>query len=425
MKIKTKHLSYGRVIKLERPKSRKPHKPVWLLQLFVRLLSAFELMSTKFSYRTCGMERLGKKEPCLILMNHSCFLDMKIASKIFFPRRYAIVCTKDGFIGRSRILRWLGCIPTTKFHSDMIPIRDMEYMLKKKKTSVLMFPEVSYSFDGRQTPLPRKLGALLKKLDVPVVTVITRGAFAREPLYNGLQKRKVKVSADVTYLLSPEEIRKKSVRELDSILDEAFDYDNFAWQKENNVQINEPFRADGLNRVLYRCPHCRKEGRMEGKGTLLTCRSCGKVYELTPLGELQALNGQAVFTHIPNWYAWQRGLLRDELENCTYRLEAKVDIAVQVDYKALYLVGNGTLVHDENGFHLTGCHGKLRFTQGPLVSYSLNCDYHWYEMGDVICIGNREVQYYCFPRGSGDVVTKARLATEELYKMKKYIQKEG
>ena len=35
-------------------------------------------------------------------------------------------------------------------------IRDMQYMLKEKKTSVLMFPEAGYSFDGTATVLPKK-----------------------------------------------------------------------------------------------------------------------------------------------------------------------------------------------------------------------------------------------------------------------------
>ena len=39
-------------------------------------------------------------------------------------------------------------------------------------------------------------------------------------------------------------------------------------------------------------------------------------------------------------------------------------------------------------------------------------------MGDIICIGNQDVLYYCFPQG-GDVVAKTRLAAEELYKLKK------
>ncbi len=420
MKIKTKHLPYEQVIALKRPKHRKPLRPLFLLQLVIRVLSIFDLAPTKFTYATHGMERLSKKEPCLILMNHSSFIDLKIASRIFFPKRYGIVCTTDGFVGKSWLMRLLGCIPTQKFVSDVTLIRDMEHLLKKKKTSVLMFPEAGYSFDGRATPLPRKMGVLLKRLNVPVVSVITQGAFTRDPLYNCLQKRKVQVRADVTYLLIPEDIRSKSVAELDKILDDAFSFDNFAWQQENSVVIDEPFRADGLNRVLYRCPHCGKEGKMEGKGTKLSCRNCGKIYVLTELGYLQALDGQTAFTHIPNWYEWERGQVRNELENGVYRLETPVDIGVLVDYKALYMVGSGTLTHNEQGFHLTGCNGALDYTQGPLASYTLNCDYYWYEIGDVICIGNQDALYYCFPKGSGDVVAKTRLAAEELYKLKKY-----
>ena len=301
MKIKTKQLSYEKVMALPRPKHRKPLKPMFLLQLVVRILAILDLFPTKFTYKTYGMEKLGKKEPCLILMNHSSFIDLKIVSRIFFPKRYGIVCTSDGFVGfgKALLMRLLGCIPTQKFVSDVLLIRDMEYLLKKKKTSVLMYPEASYSFDGTATPLPRKMGVLLKKLGVPVVTVITKGAFARDPLYNCLQKRKVKVSADVTYLISPEDLKIKTVAELDAILDRAFGFDNFAWQKENNVIIDEPFRADGLNRILYRCPHCGREGKTEGKGIKLTCRYCGAVYELTELGELECTTGQSLFTHIP------------------------------------------------------------------------------------------------------------------------------
>jgi hypothetical protein len=79
----------------------------------------------------------------------------------------------------------------------------------------------------------------------------------------------------------------------------------------------------------------------------------------------------------------------------------------------------GHLTHDENGFTLTGCDGKLSYTQGPLACYSVYSDYYWYEIGDMICIGDQEILYYCFPQEGGDVVAKTRLATEELYKMKK------
>ena len=416
MKIKTKRLPYEKVMAMPRAKHRNPLKPLFLLQLVVRVLAVFDLFPTKFTYQTHGMEKIGKKEPCLILMNHSSFIDLKIVSRIFFPKRYGIVCTSDGFIGKNWLMRLLGCIPTQKFVSDVSLIRDMEYLLKKKKVSVLMYPEASYSFDGTATPLPRKMGVLLKKLNVPVVTVITQGAFARDPLYNCLQKRKVTVRADVTCLATKEELKTLTVAELDARLDEAFSFDNFRYQQENQICIDEPFRADGLNRILYKCPHCNAEGQTVGKGITLTCKNCGKVYTLDEYGCLRSED--AAFTHIPDWYAWERQQVRKELEAGTYRLEKDVDIGILVNTKALYMVGEGKLVHDESGFRLTGCDGKLQYEQGPLACYSLYSDYYWYEIGDVICIGNHDALYYCFPR-DGDVVAKTRLAAEELYKLKK------
>jgi hypothetical protein len=37
----------------------------------------------------------------------------------------------------------------------------------------------------------------------------------------------------------------------------------------------------------------------------------------------------------------------------------------------------------------------------------------------MICIGNHTALYYCFPKTDRDVVAKARLAAEELYKIAK------
>ena len=418
MKINTRNLSYEQVMALPRPAHKKPRKPSKFLATVVRIVSGFTMKQIKFSYTTERMELVGD-EPCLILMNHCSFTDMKLAYGIFYPKPFGIVTTTDGFIGiLGPLMRLLGCIPTQKFVSDVSLIKDMEYMLKEKNTSVLMYPEASYSFDGTATALPRKMGVLLKKLGVPVVTVITQGAFARDPLYNMLQIRKVQVSAHVKCLFTPEEIKEKTVAELDKMLDEDFSFDNFAWQQENQVEIAEPFRADGLNRILYKCPHCGTEGEMEGKGIHLTCHHCGKQYELTTLGKLQALEGETKFDHVPDWYRWQREQVKQELLDGTYRLDRDVDIGMVVDYKAVYMVGEGHLTHTAEGFKLTGCDGKLNYEQGPLACYSLYADYYWYELGDVICIGNRDTTYCCFPKG-GDVVAKTRLAVEELYKLKK------
>lgn len=419
MKIKVTEKSLEEVLAKPRIKHKRPKKPNIFFRTLMKVAGIPDLMKTHFKCEKIGMNRLKRGEPCLILMNHSSFIDLEIVASLMYPRPFNIVATTDSFIGKNWLMREIGCIPTKKFISDPTLVRDMMHAVKKLKSSVVLFPEASYSFDGTATPLPDTIGKCIKLLGVPVVMIRTYGAFHRDPLYNNLQVRRVDVSATEEILLSAEEVASKSDAEIAEIVNDKFSFDNFEWQKETKTKISEPFRADYLNRVLYKCPACKAEGEMHGEGVTLTCKKCGKKYTLDEYGYLVAENGKTEFDHIPSWYAWQREEVRRELENGSYKLDVPVDIMMTVDTYGLYHIGEGRLTHTKDGFKLVGCDGKLHYEQKPLASYSLYSDFNWYEVGDVISIGNADAQYYCFPKNDKDVVAKARLATEELYKIKK------
>ncbi len=418
MKIKVKECPYEQVLKKKRPKPQRPVPQSAVLRSLMKNLSAAELKKVHFTCERSDMEGL-EGTPCLVLMNHSSFIDLEIASTLLYPDPFHIICTSDGLVGKYALMRRVGCIPTQKFVTDSRLVKDMLYALKTLKSSVLMYPEASYSFDGCATPLPRSLGKCIKVLKVPVVMIKTCGAFAYDPLYNSLQKRKVDVSATMRCILRPEQIEEMDATAINRVLASQFDFDNFKWQQENHVKITEPFRADGLNRVLYKCASCKTEGSMKGEGTKITCLSCGKTYELTEEGSLLATDGETVFSHVPDWYRWERECVREDLIAGAYHLDVPVDIIAMVDYESVYRIGSGRLLHGREGFHLTGCDGALDYVQTPLASYSLYADYFWYELGDMICIGTRDILYYCFPKTDHDVVAKTRLAAEELYKLMK------
>ncbi len=412
MKIRVKAMSPEEFLALPVPLHKKPGKPSMVFRTLMKLAAVSELHAVDFQCKRIGMEKLTPGEPCLYLMNHSSFIDLKIIASVLYPAPFQIVCTSDGFVGKEWLMRSLGCIPTRKFTTDAVLVRDMAHALRKNHASVVLYPEASYSFDGTATPLPDTIGPLCKMMRVPVVMIRTYGAFARDPLYNGLRLRKVPVTAEMTCLYTAAELQSASAAEVQEKIDAFFTFDHFRWQRETNTAITEPFRAEGLERVLYKCKSCGTEGTMHGHGTMLRCEHCGAAWEMDVYGTLHR-EGEELW--IPQWYAWERAEVRRELVEGRYRLDIPVRVRGMRDFRAIYDLGSGRLVHDADGFHLT-C-GRIDCRQKPGASYSLYADYFWYELGDMICIADRDSLYYCFPQ-TETPVAKARLAAEEMYKLR-------
>lgn len=420
MKIKTKRSTYNEVMKGEKKERKKPLRPNILFRSLLGALSWPTLKKVHFKLEKVNMEKLGKDQCALFLMNHSSFIDLKIASCILYPRPFNIICEADGFVGKEWLMRAIGCIPTHKFVAETALVKDMMYSVRTLKSSILLYPEASYSFDGTTpTPLPESLGKFVKLLKVPVVMIETFGAFHRDPLYNRLQIRKVDVRAKMEYLISPEEAAKMSVDEINALLRARFSFDHFKWQKENNIRITEPFRADGLSSVLYKCPVCGKEGVMETKGCTIKCTHCSKEWRLEEDGSLKAKKGDDVFTSIPSWSKWEREEVEKEIDRGEYKVDVPVEILMQHDTVAIYDIGKGRLIHTKEGFHLVSDDKEVDFRRYPLDNYSVASDLYWYEKGDMISIGDTEKVFYCFPLEKCDVAAKVRMATEYIYRKKK------
>lgn len=308
-----------------------------------------------------------------------------------------------------------------KFVPDVTMIRDVMYAAKTLGNSIVMFPEAGYSFDGTATVLPDTIGKFVKMLGIPLVMIRTYGAYSRDPLYNNLHRRKVRVSATVKYLLSKEEIAAMSPEEISAIVAQHFCFDNFRWQQEEHISIKEKNRAEGLERILYKCPHCLAECRMLGEGETVRCLDCGKEYHLSELGLLECSDESCncEIPHIPDWYAWEREQVRKEVAEGRYNMECDVKIVAAFDTKHLYRVGEGRLTHTAEGLHLTSNDGEIDYLHKPLASYTICSDFNFYEIGDVISFGDSSCLYYCFPTSKEVSVAKVRLAAEEMYKLER------
>ena len=116
-------------------------------------------------------------------------------------------------------------------------------------------------------------------------------------------------------------------------------------------------QALGLDGILYKCPSCLAEFRMETDARHIRCTACGFSAELD---ETYRLHG-APFTHINDWYFWQESLL-----DLAIPLESETVLAaVGPDGNMDKNAGAGRIYMDRDTIRYTGtCFGKpLAFTE--------------------------------------------------------------
>jgi len=370
----------------------------------------------------------GLKPPYILLCNHNAFLDFKVATVATFPDRANYVVAIDGFIGREWLMRKVGCICKRKFTNDVTLVRQLKRVAENGDVSVI-YPEARYSLCGTNSELPESLGKLIKLIKVPVVTLICHGHHINAPFWNTANRHVKGTQAELTQIITAEELKTLSVEEINRRINEKFVYDDFAWQKEKGLEVSYPLRALGLHRVLYQCPHCGAQYHMQSTGKKLRCKDCGKEWEMTELGELRALSGETEFSHIPDWYEWQRANVKAEVENGSYAFTAPVRVCSLPNAKGYIRLGKGTLTHNMNGFVLEGSYrGKpYRLEKSVPSLYACHIEYNYLNKhGDCIDLNTLEDTYYIYPYDCDFSVTKIALATEELFladRRKKQAQK--
>ena len=396
-----------------------PVRTKWYLRPVTYILSAPDVAKHKCKITKINTE--GLKPPFVMLCNHNAFMDFKVATKAIYPWRANYVVAIDGFIGREKLLRDVGCICKRKFTSDTTLVKQLVQTIKNNDIAII-YPEARYSLCGTTAVLPESLGKLCKLLKVPVVTLVCHGHHVNSPFWN-LHDRGVKpTEAEFTQIFDAETLKNTSVEDINKKIVEAFQYDDFAWQKERGIKITYKGRAEGLHKVLYQCASCKTEYKMSSSGSILKCEACQKEWNMTELGELEALSGETEFSHIPDWYEWERQNVRKEVEEGRY---STGELPVRVDSlpnAAKFIpIGEGTMVHDMDGFRVkvTDSDGDTHEMVKNVPSlYSCHIEYEYLgKFGDCVDLNTLKDTWYVYPDPAKCefAVTKMALATEELY----------
>ncbi len=396
--------------------ARYPIRQPWIIHWLIWLLCKIILIGKKYTVERVNME--GLKPPYMLLSNHMYFIDFELIAVGTAGHRMTNVVNIDGYYRRPWLLELIGSICTRKFTMDLHLIKSISKVLRRGDV-LSMYPEARYSPCGTTAYLPESLGKLIRMNKVPVVVAIHHGNHLHSPFWNFRNKRKVPLHTTLTQILTAEQVKAMSVEEINAAVREAFAYDDYRYQKEAGIRIREPYRAEGLHKVLYQCPHCLAEGKMDSIGAELLCIACGKRWFWHEEGHLEATTGETEFSHIPDWFDWEREQVRRQIEEGTYRFEDEVEVYGFPRCWRFIPLGNARLTHDpESGFRLEGHYrGKdYAIHRTPLHTNSLHVeyDYCYIKPYDCVDISTENDSYYCYPTQK-NVVTKLAFATEIIY----------
>jgi hypothetical protein len=395
----------------------KPKKQAWYLRPLTWLIAFPTVWAHGLKVNKINMK--GVKPPYILLCTHHAFIDFSVTTAAIFPHPANYIVAIDGFIKREGLLRNVGCICKRKFTNDIVLVRQIEHSLRKNKSVCCIYPEAKYTIEGATSVLPDSLGKMCRVMKVPIVVLNMHGDHLSSPVWN-LTQRKIKLEADLTQIVTAEELPTISAAEINTRIAKAFEYDEYEYLRKSGQKITFKDRAKGLHRVLYQCPHCLTEFEMDSDGNRLFCTHCHKTYEMDELGYFHATDGVTEFDTVKKWYEFERQNVRKQIDEGTYRFEDDVAVDSLPNAKGYIRLGNAHLIHDRDGFHLAGDFDGEHFSleKEPLSMYSLHIELNYLDkFGDCIDLSTLDNTYYLYPQHAKNVVTKLQFGTEELYKI--------
>lgn len=330
-------------------------KPNWFLY---KLTQSIAWVAAKVIFRRKFLrnELKGKKGPFVVIANHQCALDF--VNLIGATRRPLTFVISNSFFNTLPIrgmMRKLGVIPKQQFQTNARDLKKMKAVIDQGESFVI-YPAGLMCEDGLSTPIPAATYKFLKWLKADVYVAKVQGSYFVMPKWaKGM--RPGRTYMDIYKLFSKEELAQMDLEQIREKTDEALLFD--AYREQEQLQCVSKKNADlqGLEHVLYQCPHCGGEFTVATKGNRIFCSACGFAHESDRLGLLhQVGNVGTEMRYVSDWsrmiYDNTVGKLeKGQLELLTSRVSISM---IDMNKKKFRPVGQGTLSLTEETFRLEG-----------------------------------------------------------------------
>ncbi len=298
------------------------------------------------------------KGPAIVVATHTCDVDHILSALTLYPVRPTYIVSEHFMHNPStaKLLKHMHVITKKMFTPDVSTI--MNIMRAKSENAVIViFPEGRLSCYGHTLPVADGTAELIKKLGVDLYAWKAEGAYLSFPKWRDKgDDRRGTINASVKLLLSADEVLAKDVDEIKEITEKAILHDDeLAMQ---GVEYKCDDIARGVDKILFKCPKCMKEGAITAGENHIRCE-CG--LDAT-LDSFYRLHG-APFTRINEWFEWQQASI--DTENESLASKARLGCCKDDGFMDGY-AGEGDIYLDKDVFKLSGT------LHGESIDFSIN-----------------------------------------------------
>ena len=291
------------------------------------------------------------KGPAIVVATHTSDVDHILSALTLYPIRPTYIVSEHFMHNPStaKLLKLMHVIPKKMFTPDASTIVKI-LRAKNEKSVIVIFPEGRLSCYGHTCPLTDGTAELIKKLGVNLYAWRADGAYLTFPKWRDKGDDRIgKIHASVKLLLTAEEVSERSVSEIKEITEAAICHDDeLAMQ---NVEYTSLDIARGVDKILFKCPKCLKEGTLTETNGHIRCE-CG--FDAT-LDSRYKLHG-APFERINDWFSWQQDSI--DTENEILSSKARLGCCKEDGFMDAN-AGEGEIYLDKNVFKLSGTlHGE-------------------------------------------------------------------
>lgn len=249
--------------------------------------------------------------PFLVVANHVNLLDPLFVAYAVGSKPVRFVAGEEVFRNgvAHKFARSMGLILRPQMRPDFSSTRDIIRAIRGGEV-VLVFPEGQRSLNGEGWPLQDNLGALIQKLNVPVVALKINGGYLSWPRWSDSWIRFGRVEIESELLFEDREPGDTSVENIMGTIAAAIYTDDYTWQRGRTkpVRFLSFAPAKGLQNVCHRCPECKRPMALIGRRNQLICEQCGYRARLLLNGHFS----DCEFENPAEWTRWQMSFALSE-----------------------------------------------------------------------------------------------------------------